>query len=423
MCHFGGCSPRRCLAAWLLLAAAALLGSSAAAGQPSPTFSHFVAAGDTWPAIAWRYVVDPQALRQANPHPNRQWQPAIGSAILVPGADPAGRNGRLIRRAAGGLLALGLETGRPPWHLALQNGRPHPYRPLLGEPLFVSGGESPPSDLPAGLESFELSSVPALPGRAIALRGRLSGEAQYHGSLAGSAVDIFSHEGRLVGLAATGAFFRPGDHELAVWPDGGPLWSQPLRFSAGEWISQTLTLTGGAAEIDQAAIDAERERMFEIWNQRSRIPQWINPFQLPMQEFIGFSSPYGARRSYNGGPFRTYHEGVDFNAEGGAPVRAPAGGTVVLAEQLYVRGGAVIIDHGLGIYSGLYHLSEVIARPGKLVAAGDLVGRVGTTGLSTGNHLHWDLLVAGYWVDGLAWNEEGLACWVLAGWGQPCAPA
>ena len=99
---------------------------------------------------------------------------------------------------------------------------------------------------------------------------------------------------------------------------------------------------------------------------------------------------------------------------------APAGGTVVLAENLYVRGGAVIIDHGLGIYSGYYHLSKVISTPGQMVGAGTILGEVGTTGLSSGNHLHWDLLVAGNWVDAAAWREQNLACWILEGWGSTC---
>jgi murein DD-endopeptidase MepM/ murein hydrolase activator NlpD len=83
----------------------------------------------------------------------------------------------------------------------------------------------------------------------------------------------------------------------------------------------------------------------------------------------------------------------------------------------------VIIDHGLGIFSGFYHMSAVHAQPGQVVAAGDLLGEVGTTGLSSGNHLHWDMLVAETWIDAAAWRQEGMGCWLLAGWGTPCATA
>jgi murein DD-endopeptidase MepM/ murein hydrolase activator NlpD len=64
---------------------------------------------------------------------------------------------------------------------------------------------------------------------------------------------------------------------------------------------------------------------------------WQGPFQLPIADYLAISATYGGRRSYNGGPYRTYHEGVDFSAYRGTPVYAPAGGKVVLAEQLFSR--------------------------------------------------------------------------------------
>ena len=154
----------------------------------------------------------------------------------------------------------------------------------------------------------------------------------------------------------------------------------------------------------------------EIWNQTSTPPQWIGSFQEPIANYLNYSSFYGARRSYNGGPYSTYHEGLDFSAYGGSDVLAPARGTVVVAEFLYVRGGAVIIDHGLGIYTGLYHLSGILVDVGQVVEQGNVVGKVGSTGFSTGNHLHWDLLVSGEWVDPMAWRERDTAAWILAGW-------
>jgi murein DD-endopeptidase MepM/ murein hydrolase activator NlpD len=111
---------------------------------------------------------------------------------------------------------------------------------------------------------------------------------------------------------------------------------------------------------------------------------------------------------------------VDFSAYGGTEVYAPADAKTALAEQLHVRGGAVILDHGLGIFTGYYHLSEVHVAAGDLVEAGQLLGRVGSTGLSTGNHLHWDLLVGGTWIDAMAWIEQDMACWILVGVVQNC---
>jgi murein DD-endopeptidase MepM/ murein hydrolase activator NlpD len=276
-------------------------------------------------------------------------------------------------------------------------------------------------ELPAGFLSLELSAVPPRPGRAIGYRGERETAEPLSATLGSQGFNSFDNEGYIVGLVGTGAFLTPGDYGLTFEVSNRPLWSQPVRFVAGEWTFSQLTLTGDAAAIDAASIQQERERLFAIWNQSSPSPRWTADFQQPIESFLEISSLYGARRSYNGGPYSSYHEGVDFSAYGGTPVYAPAAGTVVIAETLFVRGGAVIIDHGLGIYTGVYHLSEVVAQVAEQVEPGQLIGKVGTTGLSTGNHLHWDLLVGGVWVDAQAWVEENMACWTLAGFGTPCS--
>lgn len=378
--------------------------------------------GDTWQALGWRFDLAPEVLQQHNPNPNRQHQPAIGSIVHIPAGQGQQRNGSLLRLNAGGLLGLAATTSANPWSLALANGMAHPYRPPLYRPIFVAGGESPPRELPVGFGGLEVSSQVAQPGQALAFRAQLGRPVTVEATLADLPVTTFANQLDLVGLVGTGAFFPPGEHELVIRSPGEPLWTQPWLFAPGEWTFQQITLTGEAAAIDQESIQQERERLFAIWSQHTGRPMWNDSFQPPVRDYLELSSLYGARRSYNGGPYRTYHEGVDYSAYGGTPVYAPASGQVVLAERLFVRGGAVIIDHGLGVYTGFYHLSEVIAQPGADVSAGDLIGRVGSTGLSTGNHLHWDLLVGGTWVDAAAWLDADTACWVLAGWGEPCVP-
>jgi murein DD-endopeptidase MepM/ murein hydrolase activator NlpD len=231
---------------------------------------------------------------------------------------------------------------------------------------------------------------------------------------------IVNNGERVVGLVGTGAFFYPGAPEFSVSIQGRGLWSQPFALERGTWDFDQVTLTGAAAAIDQEAIAEERARLNGLWSRVTPGPQWQQPFALPIDNYLDVSSRYGARRSYNGGPYSTYHEGVDFSAYGGTPVYAPAAGTVVLAEELYVRGGAVIIDHGLGVFSGYYHMSEVHVNAGDEVLPRTLLGAVGSKGLSSGNHLHWDFLVGGVWVDAIAWMEQGLDCWILEAWGASC---
>jgi murein DD-endopeptidase MepM/ murein hydrolase activator NlpD len=87
-------------------------------------------------------------------------------------------------------------------------------------------------------------------------------------------------------------------------------------------------------------------------------------------------------------------------------VVAAAAGVVALAEPLAVRGNAVIIDHGAGVLSGYYHLDRIVVNAGQTVAQGELIGEVGSTGLSTGSHLHWELRVGGVAVLPSEWVER-----------------
>jgi len=100
------------------------------------------------------------------------------------------------------------------------------------------------------------------------------------------------------------------------------------------------------------------------------------------------------------------HAGEDFAVPPGTPVLAPAAGTVVLAEPLFVRGNAVVIDHGRGVYSGYWHMQSLSVKAGDRVSPGEVLGTVGSTGLSTGAHLHWEMRVDGIAVDPLQWVEK-----------------
>jgi murein DD-endopeptidase MepM/ murein hydrolase activator NlpD len=120
------------------------------------------------------------------------------------------------------------------------------------------------------------------------------------------------------------------------------------------------------------------------------------------------TSNFGTRRLYRypSTQFYGYHEGTDFNGRIGSPVYAPAAGVVVLAEPLYLRGNALVIDHGWGVYTGYWHLSQIDVEVGQRVAPGEQIALVGSTGRSTGAHLHWDLWVNGTNVGALQWTEQ-----------------
>jgi murein DD-endopeptidase MepM/ murein hydrolase activator NlpD len=110
---------------------------------------------------------------------------------------------------------------------------------------------------------------------------------------------------------------------------------------------------------------------------------------------------FGVLSIYNG-ETRSRHSGADFLSPAGTPIAAPAAGRVLLAQDLYFTGNTVIVDHGLGLFSLFAHLSAIEVADGAAVAAGDLVGKVGSTGRVTGPHLHWTVRLGGARVDPLS---------------------
>jgi murein DD-endopeptidase MepM/ murein hydrolase activator NlpD len=96
------------------------------------------------------------------------------------------------------------------------------------------------------------------------------------------------------------------------------------------------------------------------------------------------------------------HRGVDFRGTRGDPVYALADGRVVLAEKMYYEGNFTVIDHGNRIFSHYMHQDTILVKEGQLVRGGEKIGTVGSTGVSTGPHLHVSLVVNGTQVDPLS---------------------
>lgn len=116
---------------------------------------------------------------------------------------------------------------------------------------------------------------------------------------------------------------------------------------------------------------------------------FLQPFVWPVEGRI--SGRFGNQRVYNGAP-GTPHSGMDIAVPQGTPVKAPAAGIVTFAAQdLYLTGGTLLLDHGYGVSSNFLHLSRIDVRPGQYVRQGQVIGAVGATGRATGPHLHWGM--------------------------------
>ncbi|HMA34623.1 MAG TPA: M23 family metallopeptidase [Chloroflexia bacterium] len=189
-----------------------------------------------------------------------------------------------------------------------------------------------------------------------------------------------------------GNLIRQIDRLVAVQP-----YPFPLRRSAYPYTSprpSTATATG------------EQDRLRALAAGRSGPPRWTGLWTAPLAGPLTVTAPFGERRAYNAEPVSVIHGGVDLAADLGTPIWAPAPGRVVLAEPLAERGNAIMVDHGAGVFTLYAHLSAFRVQAGQDVQAGDLLGLIGSTGLATGPHLHWEVYVAGALVEPLQWLQR-----------------
>ena len=136
-------------------------------------------------------------------------------------------------------------------------------------------------------------------------------------------------------------------------------------------------------------IRREQARVAEARVRDDARADFARPFLRPVEGRI--SGRFGRARVYNG-KAGAPHSGMDIAAPAGTPVRAPAAGIVTFADpDLYLTGGTLLIDHGHGISSNFLHLSRIDVQVGDRVEQGQAIAAVGSTGRSTGPHLHWGM--------------------------------
>jgi murein DD-endopeptidase MepM/ murein hydrolase activator NlpD len=135
-----------------------------------------------------------------------------------------------------------------------------------------------------------------------------------------------------------------------------------------------------------ARINRDRARALEVSKRSHETPRMWESFVQPRTSRI--TSGFGNGREFNG-KVQSRHTGTDFAGEPGAAVNAAARGLVALVDNFYLAGNVVYIDHGHGIVTAYFHLSETLVQEGDTVSAGQTIGKVGATGRVTGPHLHW----------------------------------
>ena len=228
------------------------------------------------------------------------------------------------------------------------------------------------------------------------------------GALDENPLHFVSREGGAWAVTGVPVVARAGGHpiQLAIVDSLGARVSTTVSITvlAGDFGSEHIQVPPDRVGLLDPVVSAEdARRLDQAFADVTPRQLWQGVFTQP---YVGpITSPFGMWRTYNDG-HRSYHAGIDLGGVEGAPVVAAASGRVVLAAELKVHGNTVVVDHGWGVFSAYYHMSQILVQEGQDVAQGDKVGLVGNTGLSTGAHLHWDMRVDGVAVDPLEWTRR-----------------
>lgn len=173
-----------------------------------------------------------------------------------------------------------------------------------------------------------------------------------------------------------------------------------------------LTVKAKPFDTDRLTVTKEQESMWQNTDRINADQKKIDlarsksePSFLYKEAFVKpvagrLSTPYGYTRYVNG-VFNSIHRAIDLAAPTGTPVKAANSGKVVLAEELYLTGNSIYIDHGMNLFSQYAHLSKLSVKTGDTVTAGQVIGEVGSTGFSTGPHLHFT-----FWIGNTATNPD-----------------
>ena len=187
---------------------------------------------------------------------------------------------------------------------------------------------------------------------------------------------------------------RTGSHEIALWTKDGKRTLGGLTVKERECTETEITLDGETytkvSDENKARSVEDRARILKAVAGTDAEPSFSLPLGPPAKGVATKDrSDFCELRVYNGGEEKSRHTGLDYPIGQGTPVVAAADGTVTLAEDQFYTGNTVVVDHGGGLVTMVFHLADLAVETGASVKRGDRLGSVGSTGRSTGPHLHF----------------------------------
>lgn len=340
-----------------------------------------------------------------------------GINVIVPQEEGASAFSKRVTVPPGkSLLEAAAANNTSPWGLAHANQINDTWGTIPGDILYVPGqtGESSQANgLPSAFENVEIQYLPAVQGRTVKIVIQSPPGATLSGTLVDQPLQFFPlEENTWVSLQGIYALLEPGPYPLALQAtlaDGSIQGFEQMILVQSGFYPDDPVLLVEPETIDPQNTEAELNQILELVRTITPERYWSGRFQSPAYFNDCFTSRYGSRRTYIGSGtdqrYFSFHTGLDFCGGEGLPITAPAAGKVVFAGPLTIRGNATVIDHGWGIYSGIWHQSQIAVQVGQLVSPGEPIGNVGGTGRVTGAHLHWEVWANGIQVNPLEWLE------------------
>ena len=199
-----------------------------------------------------------------------------------------------------------------------------------------------------------------------------------------------------IAIVAIPLYMTSGEHEVELNYQDGTKESVTIKVLDREYPEERITVTDQEHVTPSAPtlerIREESARMRAAYRLFTAQPPDLLPIIQPVEGRN--SGVFGSRRFFNDQP-RNPHSGIDWAAPTGTPIKNPTPGTVVVVGDFFFNGKTVLIDHGGGFISMMCHMSEILVSEGQRVDRGEVLGKVGTTGRSTGPHLHWTVSLSG----------------------------
>ena len=374
--------------------------------------------GETLKSISRQYQISEDYLRKIN-HITSPSELYAGVGLVLPKQDNfSPLNIPIILSKDESLLEAAVRENSDPWTISQVNGlggtwdgKPDDliYNPIAN-PTLTKGG----TGLPTAFSKVAVTPLPMTQGGTTVINIMAASGVTLAGILVDKPLHFFAlDDGSYTALQGVDAMLEPGPYPLrleATLPDGSKQsFEQMVIIQSGNYPNDPL-LVVDPATIDPAVTEPELKQLTAITAPANSTRYWSGQFQSPSYLNDCFTSRYGNRRTYMGtgteSTISSYHNGLDFCGGTGLPISAPADGVVIFAGPLIVRGNATIIDHGWGVYSGIWHQSEIKVQVGQVVKKGEEIGLVGGTGRVTGAHLHWEVWVNGIQVNPMDWLDN-----------------